>query len=59
MSTLNLDQAALSTMIGAPVVAGEPMARHSSWRVGGPADYFVRAQSAAALLGLAVLWARS
>jgi len=58
MSTLNLDQAALSSMIGAPVVAGEPMARHSSWRVGGPADYYVRAQSAA-VLKQAVLTARA
>ena len=58
MSTITVDQAALSTMIGAPVAAGEPMARHSSWRVGGPADYFVRAQSAA-VLKQAVLTARA
>ena len=58
MTTLGVDQAALSTLIGAAVVAGEPMARHSSWRVGGPADYFVRAQSAA-VLKQAVLTARA
>jgi UDP-N-acetylmuramate dehydrogenase len=45
-------------MIGAPIVAGEPLARHSSWRVGGRADYFVRAQSVA-VLKQAVLTARA
>jgi UDP-N-acetylmuramate dehydrogenase len=31
------------------VRANEPMARHTSWRVGGPADYFVIAESREAL----------
>lgn len=31
--------------------AGEPMERHTSWRIGGPADYLCVAESEAALLG--------
>src|SRR5947209_1453596 len=58
MSTAHPDLAALSTMIGAPVTAAEPMARHNSWRVGGRADYFVRARSTA-VLKQAVLTARA
>lgn len=37
--------ATLSALIGAPVRAGEPLARHCSWRVGGPAEFFVAADS--------------
>ena len=58
MSSHGPDLAALSTMIGAPVTTGEPMARHNSWRVGGRADYFVRAHSTA-VLKQAVLSARA
>src|SRR5438270_787377 len=58
MSTHGQDLAALGTMIGAPVIAGESMARHNSWRVGGPADFYVRAQSVA-VLKQAVLTARA
>jgi UDP-N-acetylmuramate dehydrogenase len=58
VSTTTAGLAELTTMIGAPVIAGEPLARHSSWRVGGRADYFVRANSVA-VLKQAVLTARA
>jgi len=58
MSAPGRDLAVMSTMIGAPVIAGEPMARHNSWRVGGRADLYVRAQSTA-VLKQAVLTARA
>ena len=40
---MTLDVTTLTTLIGAPVRAQEPLARHTSWRVGGPADFFVQA----------------
>jgi UDP-N-acetylmuramate dehydrogenase len=40
-----LDAPTLTGMIGAPVRAREPLARHNSWRVGGPADWFVVAKT--------------
>ena len=39
------DSRALSDWIGAPVRTNEPLARHCSWRVGGPAEYFVEAET--------------
>ncbi len=40
-----LDAETLTTLIGAPVKAAEPLKRHNSWRVGGPADYFLEAKT--------------
>jgi UDP-N-acetylmuramate dehydrogenase len=40
-----LDTELLSTHIGATVLPGEPLARHNSWRVGGPAEFFVKART--------------
>src|SRR5712692_5261954 len=45
MITTVRDAATLTTLIGAPVTANESLARHNSWRVGGPADFFVRAKT--------------
>jgi UDP-N-acetylmuramate dehydrogenase len=39
--TLDLAQERLSEALTGEVRPGEPMARHTSWRVGGPADLFV------------------
>jgi UDP-N-acetylmuramate dehydrogenase len=49
---------ALTQQIGATVKAQEPLARHTSWRVGGPADFFVAATTVE-LLKRAVLTARA
>jgi len=40
-----MDAATLAAQIGAPVGCGEPMARHCSWRAGGPAEFYVAATS--------------
>ena len=40
-----MDAPTLADSIGVPVRANEPMARHNSWRVGGPADAFVVAKT--------------
>ncbi|MBI1802731.1 MAG: UDP-N-acetylmuramate dehydrogenase [Chloroflexi bacterium] len=40
-----MDNSTLTSLIGAPVKAGERLARHCSWRVGGPAEYFVAAKT--------------
>ena len=40
-----MDAPTLADSIGVPVRAAEPMARHNSWRVGGPADRLVLARS--------------
>ena len=40
-----VDAPSLTALIGAPVRAAEPLARHNSWRVGGPADWFVVAKT--------------
>lgn len=34
---------------GVKVIRGEPMKRHTTWRIGGPADYFVEPESVEAL----------
>lgn len=34
---------------GVKVIRGEPMKRHTTWRIGGPADYFVEPDSVDAL----------
>ncbi|MBI5878953.1 MAG: UDP-N-acetylmuramate dehydrogenase [Chloroflexi bacterium] len=53
-----MNAAALAEQIGAPVRSDEPLARHCSWRVGGPAEFFVAAGSVA-VLKRAVLAARA
>lgn len=44
-------------MVDAKIVRNEPLARHTTLRIGGPADYFVRVDSQAELIQ-AVTWAR-
>lgn len=45
-------------MLDAKVVRGELLARHTTFRIGGPAEYFVRVNSRAELIE-AVQWARA
>jgi UDP-N-acetylmuramate dehydrogenase len=53
-----IDAHTLTQLIGATVKAQEPLARHTSWRVGGPADFFVVATTVE-VLKRAVLVART
>ena len=40
---------ALAEKLGCPVLRDEPMSRHTTFRIGGPADRLVKAPSLAAL----------
>lgn len=42
----------VSAIEGVSVTTGEPMSRHTTWRVGGPVEYMVRVVSWAALMEL-------
>lgn len=46
---------AAAAALGVTVVAGEPLARHTTFRIGGPADLFARATTPQQLAGLADL----
>ncbi len=48
----------LSKLIKGRVTASEPMSRHTSWRIGGPADFFVEPADSDDL-NRALAWARS
>ncbi|MGQ9627194.1 MAG: UDP-N-acetylmuramate dehydrogenase [Anaerolineae bacterium] len=41
--------AALSTLLGRPVAENEPLARHTTFRIGGPADFFIAVESVSEL----------
>ncbi len=58
MKDLGHIMAGLDAIAGLRVLAGEPMARHTSLRVGGPADWFVRADDDRAVATLLSLVAR-
>jgi UDP-N-acetylmuramate dehydrogenase len=45
-------------MVDAKIVRAEPLARHTTFRLGGPAEYFVRVTTRAELLE-AITWART
>ncbi|MEM7764473.1 MAG: UDP-N-acetylmuramate dehydrogenase [Pseudomonadota bacterium] len=47
---------ALRDALGDDVKFDEPMARHTSWRVGGPADVFVQPTSEATLAAFLEIW---
>ncbi|HEX9117470.1 MAG TPA: UDP-N-acetylmuramate--L-alanine ligase, partial [Anaerolineae bacterium] len=44
-----------ASALGVTLIAGEPLARHTTFRIGGPADVYARAGTAEQLAGLAVL----
>lgn len=46
------DLAALRAVLGENLREDEPLAKHTSWRIGGPADYFLRATDEAELVVL-------
>jgi UDP-N-acetylmuramate dehydrogenase len=46
------DLAALKAVLGENLKEDEPIARHTSWRIGGPADYFLRATDEAEVVVL-------
>jgi UDP-N-acetylenolpyruvoylglucosamine reductase len=50
-----MDLAAALAALGAPAVADEPLARHTTFRIGGPAELFVTAGDSQRLLALARL----
>lgn len=45
--------------LGAPISQGEPLARHTTFRIGGPADLYAVAATTAQLAGLAALAAEN
>jgi UDP-N-acetylmuramate dehydrogenase len=46
------DYQALKAVLGENLKVNEPIAKHTSWRIGGPADYFLRATDEAELVVL-------
>jgi UDP-N-acetylmuramate dehydrogenase len=46
------DYQALKAVLGEGLKQNEPLAKHTSWRIGGPADYFLRATDEAELVVL-------
>lgn len=46
------DRRALRAILGENFKENEPLAKHTSWRIGGPADYFLRATDEAELVVL-------
>src|SRR3954453_6481386 len=46
------DYQALKAVLGEGLKLDEPIAKHTSWRIGGPADYFLRATDEAELVVL-------
>ncbi len=52
-------RARLESIAGLELTAGEPLARHSTFRIGGPAELFCRVRTLAALTGLVAEVARA
>ncbi len=55
---MNVIAAALREILQGPVLVGEPLRRHTTWRIGGPAGLFIAPQSEEELLAALHLLAR-
>lgn len=51
----NFQQVLSQALMSGQILTNEPMSRHTTFRVGGPADYFAKVETEAELAGILAL----